>query len=129
VDEDVLQAAMAPFGLLAGDVRKVRKGEKELWVVEPQAYDFVSRFRQDNEAIQKDYFGLDELPDDATVTTGDGAGFGDPWFRATPKMEQALLKRFHEELGQATQLAAAKGTAPRGRDSRASQPRRRSPSL
>ena len=82
---------LKPFELRVKDVRLVAGGKREMWVVEPQGYDDVTCLTAASEDIREDYFALQKMTDEnARVTTGDGPGYGDEWYRATPDMLKSI---------------------------------------
>jgi len=84
---------MDKFGLKIEDINYVKKGNT-IWVIEPQDYIEVTTLNKNSEAIIEDLFGLKEITNnDIILTTGDGPGFGDKWYKADEKQID-LFKKF-----------------------------------
>lgn len=86
---------MNKFGLKKKDVLHLINKGRYMWVIEPQDYNKITKLNKKSECIEDDYFELNDpyYKMNTTLTTGDGPGSGDAWYRAKPKLVN-LLKTF-----------------------------------
>ena len=91
LDEDDWDLVMKPFLLRGTDLDKLHNSQK-LFVIEPQDYTKVVPLTFQSELHQLLEDSLKGLPRTSAVTTGDGPGHGDKWYKVSPKLKTVLKK-------------------------------------
>ena len=89
LNDDIWMEMMKPFTVRGTDLSKLNP-KTSFWVIEPQSYKNIVKLEYNSELHKLLEESMQGLSRRAAATTGDGPGYGDRWYKASPKLLRVL---------------------------------------